>query len=108
MAAQLDGKPEPLLTTDEAAAWLSVSSSTIKHMVREGQLIGVRVRPHALRFRRSDVERCLREQQVILSNAINTIESANTVEPNDQALQPLLDAVAELIASAWRAKQAAP
>ena len=86
-----------MLTKSETAKWLSVSPWTVQRMVDDGRLNAVRLRAHSLRFRRSDVERCLREQRVA---------GGSIAEPDDQELNALLDTVAELIASAWRAKQA--
>lgn len=99
MAQESDGSVEPMLTKSETAKWLSVSPWTLQRMVDDGRLTAVRLRAHSLRFRRSDVERCLREQQVA---------ARDFAEADDQVLDALLDTVAELIASAWRAKQAAP
>jgi excisionase family DNA binding protein len=44
-----------LLTPEEAAEFLSVSSRTIKRMVSDGSLLAIRVR-NSMRFRLQDLE----------------------------------------------------
>lgn len=53
------GAPDDLLKTAEVAKLARVSTVTVTRWFNEGSLIGVRVGPRTLRFRRSDVEKKL-------------------------------------------------
>jgi len=48
-------KPVRLMTPDEAAGFLSVSTRTIKRLVSDGSLPAIRVR-NSMRFRLQDLE----------------------------------------------------
>jgi excisionase family DNA binding protein len=47
---------ERLLTVAEVASFCRVSQVTVRRAEREGQLRGVRLTPHVLRFRQADVD----------------------------------------------------
>ena len=59
---EVSNRPEPLLTRENLADYLSVSTRTVDRGVRSGHLPFLKLgsgRNAALRFRRSDVDRAL-------------------------------------------------
>lgn len=53
--------PEPLMTADEVAEYLSVSPGTIYNRTSKGEMPFVKV-GSSLRFRRSEIDRWVEEQ----------------------------------------------
>ena len=55
-------KPVRLLTPEEAADFLSISSRTIKRLVSDGSLPAIRVR-NSMRFRLQDLEKYIERRR---------------------------------------------
>jgi DNA binding domain, excisionase family len=51
-----------LLTTEQAAAALSVGSVTIRRWWKAGKLAGIKIGPNSLRFAESEIKRFIEER----------------------------------------------
>lgn len=56
---------QPLLTTGEVAAALSVDPETVRRWVKDGKLRAVELPSGVLRFKRSDIDRILGTDEAV-------------------------------------------